>query len=197
MKRILLVSALLLVLPCLVFAGALPDTGQTKCYDAAGSEIIPCPSEGEDFYGQDANYVPCNPHSYVSLSGGIMVLDNVTGLMWENKTDDGSIHDKDNTYNWSAATSVFIATLNSQNFGGYADWRLPTIRELFTIVDNSRTNPSIHIGYFPFTQSANYWSSTTHATSSDGAWRLSFSDGSVDGSSMDDSYYVRAVRGGQ
>ena len=44
--------------------------------------------------------------------------DNVTGLIWEVKTDDGSVHDKDNTYCWDDAQSVFIAGLNSANFGG-------------------------------------------------------------------------------
>ena len=75
----------------------IPDTGQTKCYDDAGNETIPCPQPGEPFYGQDGNYT-CNPHSYNMLASGIMVQDNVTGLIWENKTDDGTIHDKDNTY---------------------------------------------------------------------------------------------------
>jgi hypothetical protein len=41
----------------------LPDPGQTICYDDT-QEII-CPSPGEDFYGQDAQYT-CNPQSYTS-----------------------------------------------------------------------------------------------------------------------------------
>ena len=32
----------------------VPDTGQTTCYDVAGS-VIPCPSSGQALYGQDAN----------------------------------------------------------------------------------------------------------------------------------------------
>ena len=141
---------LTLVSPALLHAGSLPDTGQTKCYDANGYEINPCPSPGQSFYGQDGNYT-CNPHSYTMLAGGIMVQDNVTGLIWENKTDDSSIHDKDNTYNWYDAQSVFIATLNSQNFGGHNDWRLPTVKELSTIVDSSipYPGPTINTDYFP------------------------------------------------
>ena len=101
----------------------IPDTGQTKCYN--NTQEIFCPLPGQPFYGQDAQY-PCNPQSYTKLDANgndlpnsatewIMVQDNVTGLIWENKTDDGSIHDKDNIYNWNDAQSVFIATLNSMS----------------------------------------------------------------------------------
>jgi hypothetical protein len=34
------------------FAGGLPDTGQTECYNDAAE--IACPAPGEGFYGQDA-----------------------------------------------------------------------------------------------------------------------------------------------
>jgi len=110
----------------IAFAGALPDTGQTKCYNDTAE--IPCPAPGEDFYGQDAQYTT-NPRSYTKLDAGgtdfpdsatdwAMVRDNVTGLIWEVKTDDGSVHDKDDEYTWYDAQSVFIAELNSANFGG-------------------------------------------------------------------------------
>jgi len=198
MKRLLVLSAILLVLPFAAFAGTLPDTGQTKCYDDLGNEIIPCPSPGQDFYGQDANYAPCNPHSYTSLSGGIMVQDNVTGLIWENKTDDDSIHDKDNTYSWQDAQDVFIATLNSENFGGYSDWRLPTIKELTSILNRDMYNPEINTFYFPNTVASFYWSSTTHARYLSAAWYVSFIHGMVGWGSMSGNiFHVRAVRGEQ
>ena len=86
----------------------MPDTGQTKCYNTS-SEIL-CPNPGEAFYGQDGNYL-INPPSYTKLdavgndlsdtaTSWTMVRDNVTGLIWEVKTDDGSVHDKDNKYTW-------------------------------------------------------------------------------------------------
>ena len=101
-----------------------------------------------------------------------MVRDNVTGLIWEVKTDDGSIHDKDNTYFWYDFQDVFIATLNSQNFGGQNDWRLPTIKELSTLVDSSipYPGPTIDTDYFPNTQSSTYWSSPTDANYPSSAW---------------------------
>ena len=91
--------ALILVLPYLSLAGPVPETGQTKCYN--NTEEITCPSPGEPFYGQDAQYIT-NPQSYTKLdeygndlpssaTEWVMVRDNVTGLIWEVKTEDGSI----------------------------------------------------------------------------------------------------------
>ena len=190
-----------------VLASPVPDTGQTKCYDNR-SEIT-CPSPGQDFYGQDGSY-DINTQSYTKLDANgndlpdeatewIMIRDNVTGLIWENKTDDNSIHDKDNAYNWYDAQSVFIATLNSQNFGGHNDWRLPTIKELSTIVDSSipYPGPTINSDYFPNTVSSYYWSSTTGAYDPSHAWSVIFGVGYIGYHFKSYYYYVRAVRGGQ
>jgi len=204
-----------------------PDTGQTKCYDDNGTEIN-CPSEGEPFYGQDAQYQGPK-RSYTKLGSGgvelpdnatiadgwIMTRDNVTGLIWEIKTDDGTIHDKDNTYTWcdsnsstnggdagtcgnSANTEDFINTLNNENFGGYNDWRLPTIKELSTLINSGVTSwPSIDTLYFPNTMSSRYWSSTPDSYSKYGAWLVYFSHGRVNSFIKYGDNYVRAVRSRQ
>ena len=191
----------------------IPDTGQTTCYDNVG--YINCPGPGEPFYGQDANY-SINPQSYTKLDSNgnelpdsetswAMVRDNVTGLIWENKTNDSGIHDKDNRYTWYTAQSDFIAQLNTERFGGHDDWRLPTVLELSLIVNAGRILPAINTSFFPNTMSSQYWSSTTYAHGTDHAWLVNFGYGYVDyGSSPEyydyyksSSYYVRAVRAGQ
>ncbi len=91
-----------------------------------------------------------------------MVRDNVTGLIWEVKTDDGTIHDKDNTYGWDSIESAVIKTLNNIHFGGFSDWRFPSIKELASIVNRNTYDPSIAISYFPNTMLSSYWSSTTY-----------------------------------
>ncbi len=89
-------------------AGLVPDTGQTTCYDDAGNVISPCPSPGEDFYGQDASYQG-PARSYTKLGhGGVnlpddatswtMVRDNVTGLVWEVKSSKDDSQDYDNPH---------------------------------------------------------------------------------------------------
>jgi hypothetical protein len=78
--------------------------------------------------------------------GAETVLDNLTGLEWERKTDDGSIHDVGRRFTWSttddgneqdADGTVFtelLSTLNADCFASHCDWRLPTRAELPTIL---------------------------------------------------------------
>lgn len=226
------IFALVSIMFCTVTAFAatqpIPDTGQVKCYD--NEKEIPCPSEGEDFYGQDANY-SINPMSYTKLDANgndlpdsatswAMVRDNVTGLIWENKTNDGTIHDRDNKYTWydsnpetnggyrgtsgdGTDTEDFIKALNDAKFGGYSDWRLPTINELAYIVDNgiAEPGPTINKVYFTNTQASLYWTRTTYSGATYLAWSMNFYNGGDYGykTSNEKNYahYVMAVRGEQ
>ena len=155
-----------------------------------------------------------------SASSWAMVKDNVTGLIWEMKTSkDGGKnysdpHDADNTYTWydnnpatnggyegtpdsGKDTKAFINALNSANFGGYSDWRVPTLKELHTIVnyDVPPPGPTIHAAYFPNTQPSFYWSSTASAGYDYRAWCVGFDDGYAHDYGKYGCYYVRAVRG--
>jgi hypothetical protein len=184
----------------------IPDTGQTKYYDDVGSEIPP-PLSGSPFFGQDAQY-PCNPQSYTKLDASgndlpdeatewVMVRDNVTGLIWEVKTDDGSIHDRDNTYTWQDSQDTFITTLNATQFGGCDDWRMPAVKELSFIRNLDTYNPAIDLDYFNNTVSSCYWTSDTRTSLTDYAWYVCFSDGNVNTPHKSSLYYVRAVCGEQ
>ena len=75
-------------------------------------------------------------------------------------------------------------------------WRLPTIDELFSIVDYSRYEPAIVEPLRAGTVSSYYWSSTTYAVYPSSAWYVSFHNGNVSYLGKTFSYYVRAVRGG-
>jgi len=149
-------------------------------------------------YGQDAEYVKAR--SYTDLGNGI-VRDNVTGLEW---VQDGNVmatrnssFDKDSTagdgrVTWQHALD-YVALLNAEEYLGHEDWRLPTVRELSSLVDSSRYNPSIDPVFS--TMASGYWSSTTNAYITIYAWYVGFNDGVVYYNYKTNYSYVRAVRG--
>jgi hypothetical protein len=81
--------------------------------------------------------------------------------------------------------------------GGFQDWRLPNIKELESLNDETRSNPSIDMNFFPNAKSARYWSSTTQFNHATNAWWNEFIYGitSYEGTKTA-GYWVRAVRGG-
>ncbi|MDA3896745.1 MAG: DUF1566 domain-containing protein [Desulfobacteraceae bacterium] len=119
-------------------------------------------------------------------NGNGTVTDTSTGLTWQQATASGS-------YTWEQA----LAYCENLTLGSRSDWRLPTRKELRSIVDYSRYNPSINTDFFPNTIASWYWSSTTSAGSTDYAWGVPFYSGLDYDNDKSSSKYVRAVRGGQ
>ncbi len=101
------------------------DTGQTKFF--SNDSEISKPKKGDDFYGQDAQFVK-NKASY-SNNGDGTVTDNVTGLMWQK------------SYQVMTYAEA-VEAVKTMNLAGYSDWRLPTIKELYSLMDFSGADPS-------------------------------------------------------
>ncbi|MBI5102577.1 MAG: DUF1566 domain-containing protein [Nitrospirae bacterium] len=127
-------------------------------------------------------------------NGDGTVSDTSSGLMWQ-QGEGGAM-------NWEAALNY----CESSTLGGYTNWRLPNIKELKSLVDNTRLNPAID-PIFPDVHTGQwvvYWSSTTHAGAASEAWWTNFAYGGVyQGYSLLNgdgnkgvSNYVRCVRGG-
>src|SRR4029453_9656261 len=95
-----------------------PATGQTTCW-ATNGNLIPCAGTG-----QDGDLQAGGPLSYTDNGDGT-ITDNNTGLMWEKQSQDGSIHDVNNTYSWEGAFTEHVAGLNTMNFAGHSDWGAP------------------------------------------------------------------------
>ena len=122
-------------------------------------------------------------------NGNGTVTDNSTGLMWQ--------QDEGGSKTWEDAI-MYCEGLSS---AGYADWRLPNIKELASITDDNISNPAIDTNFFFDANASGYWSSTTDTDyySSSFAWCVDFNSGFVISINYvkSESHYVRCVRGGQ
>jgi hypothetical protein len=139
------------------------------------------------------------PEADYTDNGNGTVTDNVTGLMWEQKTDDGGSRDKDTTLTWKDA----LAYCEDLVLGSYSDWKLPTPKELERIVDSSTSNPAVDTTYFPNTNNGFYWTGTTCVgCHKHKAYAYDFSDGKlyfglkkdVKGDGSYHQHYTRCVR---
>ncbi len=120
------------------YSSPVVTTGQTNTYDADGNIISV--SNGNAFYGQDGNYKSLN-FSFSNTGDGI-TIDNNTGLMWEMIPLGGKL-------TWEDA----VEYCDNLELGGYDDWRIPTVEELFSISDFSQGWPFLDMEYFSFDDS--------------------------------------------
>jgi uncharacterized protein DUF1566 len=109
------------------------------------------------------------PNQYTLIAAG-EVQDNYTGLIWQQATSATQMSFAD------ARTYCATLGLNGQT------WRLPSIREASTLVDEAQVAPSINRTMFPGTRFGSrsnnwYWSSHNSAGSTTAAWALNFDDG--------------------
>jgi len=185
---------------CEASGGGVLVTGQTTAYGA----------------GSDGDVQAGAARSFTDNEDGT-ITDNATGLMWEKKSDDGSIHDKDDTYTWSTGddnmngtmVSTFLAALNSGGgFAGYTDWRIPNVHELESLRNLEVSSPATYSEFnngctggctvttCSCTRSLGYWSASTYRDFPSYAWFVHFYDGDTDYDPKTTGRPVRAVRGG-
>lgn len=149
----------------------MPDTGQTGDYTAV-------PGEDSDFRSAPI----------VMIEQGDVVIDTVTGLMWQ-RTDGGEM-------TWAQA-KAYCDTLT---LGGHTDWRLPAGHELFSIHDFSRSNPALPT-VFQRTGAEYWWSIDTLVSDGRRIWCTN-AGGGIGPHPMTETisaggtkkYHVRAVR---
>ncbi len=184
-------------------ASAVVDTNQVKCYNALNE--VACPSAGAAFYGQDAQHTG-QTSNYTNNNDGT-VTEAITGLMWQRSPDldnNGTISATDKLSYAAAITYCDTLTL-----AGQTDWRLPSIKALYSLIDFRGTDPSglagndtagltpfINTDYFAFAYGdtgageriidAQYASSTLYVsnTANDGGqtvFGVNFADGRIKG----------------
>ena len=112
------------------------------------------------------------------------VLDTLTHLTWQRGAAPAP-------YSWSAA-GTYCQTLSLGGFS--AGWRLPAIKELDTLVDDSVSNPAIDSAAFPSTPATYFWSSSPGAYDTSSAWVVYFNDGNTTYGNVTNGHQVRCVR---
>ena len=163
---------------------------------------------------------PADPALGSAANEWACTRDNVTGLMWEVKTDDGGLRDKDHTYTWynsdsntnggaagtenggtcvdtvNCDTAKYAASVNAVGLCGHNDWRMPDIFELRSIVNLDGSTPTIDAVYFPNTLAKAYWASPSVYSPEDASY-VYFTSG-YDRSNFPKSspQYLRLVRSG-
>ncbi len=120
-------SMIILILTGLSTAVSQPsqpmtDTGQTTSYSNQGK--INNPSSTSNYYGQDAQY-QSNPMVYYDNGDGT-ITDLVTELTWSQTVDETKV---------SLVQAHKIA--EKMTLGGYSDWRVPSIKELYSLMNFS------------------------------------------------------------
>ncbi len=184
---------------------AIVDTGQVKTYDNT-TALTSEPVSGSGFYGQDAQ-VDGNQPSYIDNGDGT-VTDLVTGLMWQQG------------YSGKMPHSEAEAGASGLNLAGYTDWRLPTIKELYSLIDfsgedvdpmsSSANKPFIDTETFDFAYGDtsageriidSQWATSTLYVAGNMMFGVNFADGRIKGYGLtsphggDIQFYVRYVRG--
>ena len=182
----------ILWLPCAATAAtvALPATGQTGCWDVSGAAIS-CAGTGQD---GDKLKGAVWPTPRFADNGDQTMTDNLTGLMWTQTGNPAAA-----TKTWQGALD-YVATLNSGNYLGHNDWRLPNRKELTSMVNRQEANSATWLngqGFSNVDEANYYWSSSSYAGSTAGAWYVGMSNGYVNGSLKTGNGYVWPVRAGQ
>lgn len=181
-------------------------------------------TEGFDFTKLDALGRPLPP----GATTWSCVLDEVTGLVWELKKDSpfdardwehrfywynpdpgsngghagnvGNTTTCNNTLGGAACnTYEYVLHVNENGLCGYRDWRLPTRRELLSIVRRGAVSPRVDTAYFrPFNQGAGlrYWSATPFAGGDGKVWQVGFANTGTSTATVGPVNLVMLVRGG-
>lgn len=181
---------------------AIPQTGQTNCYNIAGIEID-CAGTGQD---GEYQYGTPFPEPRFTDNKDDTVTDNMTGLMWTidanlmASRDPGFDADGvsgDGAVTWQHALD-YVAKLNQEAYLGFTDWRMPNVREMLSLIDYGYRRPTltpdhpfINVESYP----AVYWSSTSYVGSDD-VFHVVIGNGTVNHVGRDGSKYVWPVRGG-
>ncbi len=115
---------------------------------------------------------------------GDVVIDHATGLTWQQAGSE--------TYLTYEETLAYVEEQNAEKYGGFNDWRLPTVEELASLLEPEKQANDLYI--HPVFNSKQRWCWTSDQYGSSGACLIGFYYGDVSRDGLDNCYYVRLVR---
>lgn len=121
------------------------------------------------------------------------VTDTQTGLIWKQclEGQEGKgCYGKASRMTWEFAMQQ-AQTADTTRFAGQRGWRLPTVKELSSIVERQCQNPAVNLSIFPLMPAQSVWTSNQ---SDPNAWSVDFSKGQPFQSFKAGGKYVRLVR---
>lgn len=145
------------------------------------------------------------PSSIYTVNADNTITDRQTGLVWDRctlgRSGTSCSAGASTEYSWLGALEA-VQAANTGNHLGYNDWRLPNVKELYTLVEVGCYWPAINTDVFPLTAwiAFGYWTSTVEPAgyADDRAWVIDFDEGKLDVFYKNEQadLYVRLVRGG-
>ena len=167
-------------------------SGQTTCWDADGNPL-PCAGTGQD--GEFRKGVKWPVARFTDNLDGT-VTDRLTGLVWLKDADCFAEQIWEGAFDRVDELNAGLVSCSEYTSGSRADWRLPTHRELFTLVDHDASDPALPDGH-PFVNPQwRYWASSSYQDGPDMAYYLDLSQGYGEVTPKDVLAFVWPVRGG-
>ena len=134
---------------------------------------------------RDVSPPPTIPNHFTDNGDGT-ITDNLTNLVWQKLANIDSI-------TWEQA----LTYADSLTLSGFTDWRLPNIKELQSLNDETRINPSVNNTFFTNIATNKYWSSTTLPNHTTWAWYLNTQFGITTYDAKTIRHFLLCVRGSQ
>ena len=175
--------------------------------------VPPIPESGYLKLGANGQILPHNATKWAC------VQDRTTGLIWEVKTNDRSLRNRNNFFTWydpaadrnhgvagmrnagrckggvDCDTQAYVKAINQQQLCGFSNWRLPSRTELLTLIDSRKQGKaSIDVDYFPHTVPSWYWTASSNPDKPDYAWFVMFRSGVALNALKHHPKHIRLVR---
>lgn len=139
------------------------------------------------------------PFSQFSNAASATITDNKNkntwlrcpvGMAWDGSSC-GGISLK---YTWTEAL-VEVDELNAKQYAGRNDWRLPTVEELITVVEQRCFKPAIDLKAFPYSPESGFWTDTLVDGVQPRAWVVHFLNGNQYIANKNQTWRLRLIAG--